>query len=177
MTAAGWATTNGRRGTMRVKLYLMVIAMTCTASQLLAGSASTYMSVSVQVVPNCQIAVTDLAFGAYDPLLANAERALNATADVRMLCTKNSQANIVLDYGRNSRGPARGMAAGADRVSYELYQDASRNTPWGGSENSLHIIGVGGRGPQRYVVYGRVPPGQEGPPGAYTDVIMATVDF
>lgn len=167
----------GRHNTMRVKLSLMVIAMACTAGQALADSSSTYMSVSVQVLANCQIAVTDLAFGAYDPLLGNAEHELDATADVRMLCTKNSQANIVLDYGRNSRGAVRGMAAGADRVSYELYQDASRNRLWGGTENSLHIIGVGGREAQRFVVYGRVPPGQEVPPGAYSDVIMATVDF
>lgn len=135
------------------------------------------MNVSVRVISNCQIAVTDLAFGAYDPLGDNAQHALDATADVRMLCSRNAQANVMLDFGRNSRTLVRSMVAGPDRINYELFQDSSRTKPWGDGENALHVFGVGGREAQRFVVYGRVSSGQEVPPGAYTDVVMATVDF
>ncbi|GAC1395141.1 MAG: spore coat U domain-containing protein [Thermoanaerobaculia bacterium] len=160
-----------------LKQTLTAAVMLLAATPLLAESSSAFLSVSMTVLPNCQIAVTDLAFGAYDPLLANAKASLDATADLRMLCTRNAHANVVFDYGRNSRGALRGMAAGSERVGYELYQDSSRTKPWGSGENALHVIGVGGREPQRFVVYGRVSGGQEVPPGAYSDVVLATVDF
>ena len=162
---------------MKPTYALILLATLCAPLSAMADSSSTYLSVSLTVAPNCQIAVTDLAFGAYDPLIANAERELDATADVRMLCTKNAQASIGLDFGRNNQGVLRSMTAGPDRVLYQLFQDASRQKLWGFGENALHIIGVGGREPQRYVVYGRVAGGQEVPPGAYTDVVLATVDF
>ena len=156
----------------------MVLAMLCVCTQAIAQQkASTYLTVSVRVVPNCHIAITDLSFGAYDPLQDNATQPLDATADVRMRCTKNSQANIVLDYGRSARGEFRTMTAGRDTVNYELFQDASRSKPWGMGEHSLRIISAGGTDPQRFTVYGRVSAGQEVPPGAYTDIVLATVDF
>lgn len=161
----------------RIQYALMTLVVAFMATQAFADSAATYLSVSLHVVPNCRIAITDLAFGAYDPLLSHADTPLDATADLQMLCTKNSQANVVFDFGRNSHGPVRGMIAGAERVNYELFQDASRNKPWGDGENALHVIGSGGREAQRFVVYGRVPAGQEVPPGPYTDIVMATVDF
>ena len=161
----------------RLTRVLMTMAVACLAAPAFADSASTYLNVTLRVVPNCRVAITDLAFGAYDPLLSHAESPLDATADLQMLCTKSAQANVVFDFGRNSVGPVRGMIAGSGRVNYQLFQDASRNKPWGDGENSLHVIGMGGREPQRFVVYGRVPPGQEVPPGPYTDIVMATVDF
>lgn len=162
---------------MRLRNLLMIVLLLCATSQVFAESASTYLGISVNVVPICQIAVTDLGFGTYDPLVANAGQPLDATAEVQMLCTKSAQANVILDYGRNSQGAARGMAAGLDRVNYGLFQDPARTKIWSDGENSLHVIGAGGRTPQRYVVYGRVAAGQEVPPGAYSDVVMATVDF
>jgi spore coat protein U-like protein len=162
---------------MRLTHILILVATLCAPLSAMAESASTYLGVTLIVAPNCRIAVTDLAFGSYDPLVANAARELDATADLRMLCTRNAQANIGLDFGRNNQGLLRSMAAGTDHVMYQLYQDASRTKLWGFGENALRIVGAGSREPQRFVVYGRVAGGQEVPPGAYTDVVLATVDF
>jgi len=162
---------------MRLKQIIIALLAVCATQTAFGASASAYLGVSLTVVPNCQVAVNDLQFGTYDPLLANAAQPLDATADLNMLCTKEAQATIRFDFGRNALGPVRGMAAGTDRVTYNLFQDSSRTTPWADGEHALHVVGSGGRTPQRYVIYGRVSPGQEVPPGAYNDVVMATVDF
>lgn len=156
----------------------MIAVLTAfAAAKGFAASATTYLSVTLTVQPNCQVAVTDLHFGSYDPLLVNAEQPLDATADLTMLCTNHAQATIKIDYGRNPLGLNRTMIFGSDRVTYSLFQDPSRTRLWADGENGMHVTGAGGRAPQRYVVYGRVAAGQEVPPGGYTDVVMATVDF
>lgn len=161
---------------VRPKLFFALVLL-LAAANVFGASATAYLNVSLTVMPNCRVSVTDLSFGAYDPLLANADQPLDATADFDMLCTKQAQAKIKFDYGRNPQGETRGMTLGPDRVNYGLFQDSSRTKPWADGENGLYVVAAGGRAPQRYVVYGRVPPGQEVPPGAYNDIVMATVDF
>ena len=162
---------------MSLKRFTIAVLALCAAQTALAASATTYLNVSLMVQPVCQVSVTDLQFGSYDPLLANAQQPLDATADLNMLCTRQAQATVRFDYGHNGQGTTRGLASGADRVTYNLFQDSSRTTLWADGENALHVVGEGGRAPQRFVIYGRVTAGQEVPPGAYNDVVMATVDF
>ena len=167
----------GRETQLRARLLLIAMLTLSAAASAFGASASVYLNVSLTVVPNCQVTVTDLQFGSYDPLIGNATTPLDATADLGMLCTNGAQATIRFDYGRSHLGLNRGLSSGTDRVDYSLFQDSSRTKPWADGENGLHVVASGGRTPQRYIVYGRVPAGQEVPPGAYTDIVMATVDF
>jgi spore coat protein U domain-containing protein, fimbrial subunit CupE1/2/3/6 len=162
---------------MRARLVIIAVLSLFAAASAFGASATVYLNVSLTVASNCQVTVTDLHFGTYDPLLGNADQPLDATADLNMLCTRGAQATIKFDYGRTPQGLNRGMTFGSDRVNYSLFQDSSRTKPWADGENGLHVVGTGGRTPERYVVYGRVPAGQDVPPGAYNDIVMATVDF
>ncbi len=152
-------------------------ALMCGAASAWAGSATTFMQVSLNVVPNCRLSVTDLSFGNYDPLLGNADRPLDGAAQLQMVCTKNSQASIMFDSGEHGVASTRGMVLGSDRVSYDLFRDSARTERWADSADALHVTGTGSRNPQQFTVFGRVPAGQEVSAGAYSDIVTATVDF
>ena len=96
---------------------------------------------------------------------------------VTMLCTRSSRAEIIIDSGRNPLGISRSLSGGTQHVSYQLYRDAGRTQVWGGAGNALQFVSNGVARPQQFVVYGRIPPGQEVASGVYTDVVTATVEF
>ena len=137
-----------------------------------AASESVQLQVSVQVVPNCRILVTDLAFGAYDPLMQHAAQPLDGTADMSVLCTKALRASVLFNNGSN----ARSMRSVDGSLSYALFSDASRTKTWGMGADAVQVIGTGST-PNRLTVYGRVPGAQVVPAGWYTDAVTATVDF
>jgi spore coat protein U-like protein len=163
-----------RRGITRL---ILAGALMCGAASAWAGSATTFMQVSVNVVPNCRLSITDLAFGNYDPLLDNADRPLDGAAQLQMVCTKNSQASVMFDSGQHGVGSNRGMVLGSDRVSYDLFRDSARTQHWADSADALHVTGTGSRDPQQFTVFGRVPGGQAVGAGAYSDIVTASVDF
>lgn len=155
-----------------------VLATLVVATSLPAATSSTPLHVSAEVPSNCIIAVSDLAFGAYDPLATNATQQLDASANVRMMCTRSSRATITIDIGRNAIGNIRALSGGGTQhVAYRLYRDSGRTQEWGGGAEGLQFVSEGTHKPQQLIVYGRIPPGQEVASGVYTDVVTATVDF
>jgi spore coat protein U-like protein len=158
---------------MTRKWITLVAASLFAASAASASSTASRLDVSAVVVANCRVTVSALNFGAYDPLGQHSIRDLDAAADLTMTCTRSSPATIVLGSGN----PVRTLIAAGQRVNYQLYQDEGRTRVWGADGDSLHIISTGISAPQRFVVYGRIPSGQEVVSGIYTDVVTATVDF
>jgi spore coat protein U-like protein len=146
------------------------------ATSLHAASETAPLTVSAEVVSNCVIATSNLAFGQYDPLAVNANQELDAAANVTMLCTRSTSAALSLDAGRNSVGASRTLAGSSQHVSYQLFRDAGRTQEWGGA-SGIQFISEGVHKPQQVTLYGRIPPGQEVVSGIYTDVVTATVDF
>ena len=144
------------------------------ATSLRAASNSVPLTVSAEVVSNCVIATSNLAFGQYDPLAENASRQLDGSAEVTMLCTRSTSAALSLDSGRNSVGSTRTLTGTGQHVSYQLFRDAGRTQEWGGG---LQFVSEGIHKAQQVTLYGRIPPGQEVVSGMYTDVVTATVDF
>lgn len=139
-----------------------------------AATTSAQIQVSVQVIANCRIVVTDLAFGAYDPLVEHSTAALDGSANVQVLCTKNLRATVLMDD--NSGVASRFMRSGSDSLPYAIFSDASRTKVWGTGANAIQITGTG-TSPQELTVFGRIPAGQVVPAGWYTDAVTATVDF
>lgn len=139
-----------------------------------AASTSARMNVTVRVVPNCRIAVTDLAFGAYDPLVLHSSQNLDGTALVRVSCTKNERATILME---DNGSPARALNFGSFNLSYGIFSDAARTRTWGSSGNGMQVSFDGGSTQQEITVYGRIPAGQVVPAGPYADAVTATVDF
>ncbi|HUP45033.1 MAG TPA: spore coat U domain-containing protein [Thermoanaerobaculia bacterium] len=139
-----------------------------------AATDSARMQVSVSVIPNCRIAVTDLAFGAYDPLVEHATTNLDGTAQVRVVCTKNERASILMEENGSS---IRTLRSGDSLLSYGIFSDPARTQTWGAGANAVQVTFDQGSTPQELTVFGRIPGGQVVPAGSYMDAVTATVDF
>ena len=164
----------------RMKPMKIGIRLTMTFLTLLtavvgeAASDSAQMNVTVRVVPNCRITVTDLAFGAYDPLVQHSTENLDGTAQLRVVCTKNERATIVME---ENGAPARVLTNGGSQLTYGIFSDSARTRIWGGAGSGVEVSFEGGSQPQELTVYGRIPAGQVVPAGPYADAVTATVEF
>ena len=157
---------------------LALAAAHYTTTGLSAASATASMPVSATVANNCTITTNAVAFGSYDPIVAQASADLDASGAVIIACTKGAVTTLGLDTGANALSSARRLASSGNFLTYELYQDSSRSTVWGDSGAALFNSGTApSKAARTFPVYGRVTAGQDVPAGSYTDTIVATVNF
>lgn len=164
-----------------VKIVLSAAMATFFAANALAGSASTNLGVTASVSDNCIIATADVAFGAYDPIVANAAAARNGTGTVTVTCTTDASAVLTLGLGANDNGgtasdPARRMSDGSNFLSYTLFSDSNRTAEWGNNAGT-GVADTGTGTASAHTVYGSIGPGQNVPQGSYSDTVLATVTF
>jgi spore coat protein U-like protein len=162
-----------------------LIALLFATGTLLGGAASAAttlggrMDVTATVLANCSLTVPPLTFGSYDPLAAHAAAPSDASTIVIVNCTRNTAASIGFDFGQHS--PVSGQRVmrgpGADGLIYQIFRDAARSLTWAEGSEAVRFISRGLTNPERLTVFGRIPARQEVEPGAYTDVLTATVDF
>ena len=166
-----------------------------------AHTASTTLAVTAQVQQTCTISTVGdgLAFGIYDPVVANVSTALNTTGQISVTCTKagalsgaRSAAAMTLgiDNGVNVAGIQRqmkGLAQGGF-LPYDVYQppNATPNTPCTYSGTRwTNVVGAGEltltAAPNKlarvYNVCGTVAPGLDVPVDTYNDTLNATLNF
>jgi spore coat protein U-like protein len=148
-----------------------------------AGTATSNLSVTATVSANCTISTAPVAFGAYDPVAANATNPLNGSGTITVTCTNGSSGTITLGQGTNpatgstDTAPLRQMKdAGSAVLAYSLYQDSGRTTVWGNTAGT-GVADTGTGTAQNVTVYGTVPAGQNVPVGSYSDTVVATVTF
>ena len=144
-----------------------------------AATATANLGVSATVTNNCTISTAALAFGSYDPVVANASTNLDGTGTVTVACTKGAVATVGLGLGSNASGSTRRMANGATEfLTYELYSDSGRTTIWNNSGGGFYNPGAAPSKVARdFTVYGRVTSDQDIPAGSYNDTVVATVNF
>jgi spore coat protein U-like protein len=144
-----------------------------------AATATANLGVSATVTNNCTISTAALAFGSYDPVVANAATDLDGTGTVTIACTKGATATIGLGLGSNASGVIRRMKdAGTNYLTYELYQDAGRVTIWGTAGGGLlSPVAAPSKVARNFTVYGRVTSNQDVPAGSFNDTVVATVNF
>jgi spore coat protein U-like protein len=145
------------------------------------------LAVSASVAANCTISTAAVAFGAYDPVVANALTALTGTGSVTIACTKNSGPTITLGLGAQPAGSTRQMANGAERLVYELYQPPTTvpgvacgalTQIWGTAGVAIFTPTVpASKAARTYNVCGSVAASQDVAVGAYADTVVATVSF
>ena len=159
---------------MQIRRLTQALLAAILSSAAMAETNTARMEVSVRVVPNCRIAVTDLAFGAYDPLVDHAAQGLDGSALVRVVCTRNERATILMEEQASSR---RTLRSGSHELAYSIYTDADRTRTWGTGLSAVQVSFPDGLAPKELTVYGRIPGGQVVPAGWYYDSVIATVDF
>ena len=69
------------------------------------------------------------------------------------------------------------MSQASATITYGLYQDASRVTPWGDSVGVNTMAGTGSGLAQTFTVYGRVPAQNTPSPGTYSDTVVMTISY
>lgn len=137
-------------------------------------SAPVNVSVTANVASNCVMTAGSVAFGAYDPLVANASTNLDQTGSVSVACVKGTIANVGLGNGANYSSGRR-MTNGTDFLSYDLYTTAGRTTVW----DTTNRVGytAASKASANLTIYGRVPSNQDVAAGSYTDTVVAQAEF
>lgn len=154
-----------------------------------AATSASDMAVTASINANCTMSITDLAFGAYDPIVANATSDLRATATLSATCTSGTTSVVTMNPGLHptycmSSKCYRKMANAGETsfLRYNIYTEASYS--WGNvwSDNPIDRSSVGqviGSGiSQDLTVYGEVHKNQTNAlAGSYTDTINVTLRF
>jgi spore coat protein U-like protein len=168
---------------MRTTAFTTVIGMTLagavaiTGTRAYAASEAENLAVSAAVAVKCTVSTTALAFGAYDPVVANASANLDGTGGLTIACTKGASATVALGVGANASGSTRQLANGASRLQYEIYKDSGRTQVWNEAAGTLSTGAAPSKAARNFTVYGRVPANQDVPSGNYADSVVATVNF
>jgi spore coat protein U-like protein len=145
-----------------------------------AQTATATLTVNASVARNCTIAAATLAFGAYDPIVANAAANLDGSVTYNIACTRGGAGTvwIGMNLGANPTGSTRRMLAGpTEYLNYELFSDATRTTVWANTQATGLVVVPNGRTPVPVTVYGRVPAAQDAAVGSYTDSVTMTINF
>jgi len=161
------------------RTVLSLIAMTVLSVPAFAAQQTANLNVTASVAANCTITTSPVAFGAYDPVVANASTDLTASGSVNVACTKGTPATIDLGNGGNLSGGSRRMGSGSDFLNYALYKDAARTQVWGSglAGGSTAAYNAATKASTAVTVYGTVPQNQDVTVGAYSDVVLATINY
>ena len=124
---------------------------------------------------SCTVSASTLNFGSQGVLDAN----VDAANTIDIVCTQDAAYTIGLDGGLSgaSDPELRKMTKASEEITYGIYSDAGRSTPWGDSVGTNTVSGIGNGLTQSYTGYGRVPPQTSPSPGDYTDTIVVTVTY
>ena len=119
-----------------------------------------------------------VSFGAYNVFNTSPT---DATGSITYTCiTLGGGVTIDLSRGSASSYVPRQMQKGTEALAYNLYLDASHSLIWGdGTGGTSHYGPVSPPliSPVTVTVYGRIPARQNVSAGAYTDTIIATINF
>ena len=159
-----------------VPALLAALVLTATGTgAALAGSSTNNVTVSASVGINCSISTGTVAFGSYDPLVANNTSALNQSGTFSVSCPKGTSATIALGNGGNFSGGHRFMNSGGNQLQYELYSDSGLSHVW----TSSNTVAYNSNSTAAFTetIYGQIPAGQDAATGTYSDTVVATINF
>jgi spore coat protein U-like protein len=166
----------------KVILGILTLGVVLVSAPAFAATTAD-VAVSATVVASCSITALPVAFGDYDALSSTPN---DATGSVDVSCSTGSSPKIWLGPGLNELGgpsaaaPVRRMQKGAtgNYLGYQLYQETGRTNIWGGTDGSSPAAATAADlDPATSTIFGRVPINQASTIGAYTDTVVATVNF
>ncbi len=170
----------------------LAAAFALASQSALAATATTTIPVTASVSAGCTISVgaTPLAFGAYDPIGANATAPLTTVGSVIVTCAKNSAGTLTIGMGPGLNFlTTRQLKSGTDTLAYDVGQPSTNaagatctfpaTTAWNTTgAGVLTLTSPPSKAPRSYNICGSIPGGQDAAAGAtYTDTITATINF
>jgi len=142
-------------------------------------TATAAMPVRIELVGQCRVSASDLAFGAY---VSNSTGSVNGQTTIQLQCSPGAVAELGLDAGATppsgtTSRRSMSLESGVDKLDYDLYQDAGRTLHWGDRSgvDTLEVTATGA--PQTIPVYGQIPASQRVRDGNYSDTITVRVLF
>ena len=149
------------------------------------------LTVSAEITASCTISTTDLSFGTYDGIVANASQDLTATSTISTTCTAGTGGVVTMGGGDHTsfsrgRGPGSGIIrnmaneGSTSYLRYEIYADASHTYVWNYSQIAMSsVASVTGTGTsQDMTVYGKVFKNQQdAAAGSYTDTVTIAFNY
>lgn len=157
-----------------------------------AGSLTTTTKTTATLASMCSISANNISFGTYNANDAD----VFVTGGVTVQCSKGTTATLGINVGTGDGGGYSGpysstyysknyarymsSATSSDMLFYNLFQDSSYQTVFGGfnwfaANAKPSILGTGS--PQTIPVYAVLPKGQYITPGIYSDSIVAEIDY
>jgi spore coat protein U-like protein len=128
----------------------------------------------------CNVSAGGINFGPYD---AAAAAPRDSMGSVTVSCDRNPPTDVTVTIGPG--GSSGGFnprtmrnSSGTDRLTYNLYTDASRNVVWGdgtAGTAAVNLRKVNKNRPVTATIYARIPSGQDVVPGTYLDTLVVTI--
>lgn len=143
-------------------------------------SSSVTFTVTAVVQAECTVSTVPVAFGNYDPVVANAVAPLDASGTINVYCTPGTAATVSLGNGLNFAAGSRRMAGPPTSfLNYQLYRNPARTLLWSTTPNTVTGTSASKLTPISggMIVYGRIPAAQDPLVGAYADTVQATVNY
>lgn len=179
---------------LAIRAALAMAAGLGISSSTWAATATNTVTVNASVSQVCTVSAATVAFGAYDPVSANATADLLApAAPLTVKCTKGS-ASVTIDLGQGGNyTTVRRMTDGTDFLTYQLYKASSQASGatcasppstggvWGSTSGGSTLTPTTPTWSATtglvFNICGVVPQAQDVGVGAYTDAVIATVTF
>jgi spore coat protein U-like protein len=155
---------------------------TLTSARMIFAAALVSMAIPCMAQAVCQINLSTLNFGNYDPLETSP---VDSVGNLTYFCSQPVPiVTITIDRSGGENMLNRRMTnyggQDADSLLYNVYLDAARTAIWGdGTQGSQ--IWVAPNPPVRtrinVPIYGRIPAGQNIGVGSYGDTLMITINY
>ena len=183
------------KGLATYTLIALTGAAAGTASAATAVSGN--MQISATVIDKCTISTGNMVFGGYDGQAVNLTTILTATATLTTACAKSLSTAMWIGLNAGTSGGSMaarkmvGTGSNADKLNYSLKQPTDSGpgaavckavgtgTNWddgSGTKFTLPANAVG-LSIRSYTVCGEVAAGQNIQADAYTDSVIATINF
>ncbi|HUP65850.1 MAG TPA: spore coat U domain-containing protein [Thermoanaerobaculia bacterium] len=162
-----------------VGIYNDFITVTVSWDRPRSDSMTTTLTVTSEVIPECQTSSAALSFGTYQSIGQHATSPLDTSTTLNVLCTRGAVATIGMSLGNYPTGSARQMRSpGGDFLGYGLFSNSAMSSIWTTtstvSRTSTSMLMPLGGG---ISIYGRIPAGQDVAAGSYQDTVQAIVNY
>jgi spore coat protein U-like protein len=122
---------------------------------------------------SCTISVAAMNLGVYTGALST-----TGTTTVTVTCTPGFNYSILMGFGNGSGATQtvhKVTGPSANTLQYNMFRNSTRTLNWGQTPPTDTVNATGTGSAQTFSIYPRMPAGQSGLPGTYTDQVLIAV--